>query len=233
MAVEHPPTADTPGVDRAAVTRPRPGPRRSRRRRQVRPHRHPQRARARQRARNGGARRRRHRRAPVPRAARGHDRQPRGVDRVGLDTAIRCAVTFEEAQAIPADSELHCVSRDVEQQMKAVIDAAKEAGDTVGGSFEVIVRGLPIGLGSHVQWDRKLDGRLAQALMSIQAIKGVGIGRGPRRRGPARLEDPRRDPAARRCDDASGGAGHTADEQRRRSRGGHHQRRGPAGDRRT
>jgi chorismate synthase len=89
------------------------------------------------------------------------------------------AVTFDDARAIAADSELRCVSREVEQQMKAVIDAAKEAGDTVGGSFEVIARGVPIGLGSHVQWDRKLDGRLAQALMSIQAIKGVGIGRGP------------------------------------------------------
>jgi chorismate synthase len=90
------------------------------------------------------------------------------------------AVTFDDVLAIPADSELHCVSTDVEQEMKRVIDATKEAGDTVGGSFEVIVRGLPIGLGSHVQWDRKLDGRLAQALMSIQAIKGVGIGIGPR-----------------------------------------------------
>jgi chorismate synthase len=90
------------------------------------------------------------------------------------------AVTFDDVLAIPADSELHCVSKDVEQEMKRVIDATKEAGDTVGGSFEVIVRGLPIGLGSHVQWDRKLDGRLAQALMSIQAIKGVGIGIGPR-----------------------------------------------------
>ena len=88
------------------------------------------------------------------------------------------AVTYEDILAIPATSELHCVSEAVEQHMKAVIDAAKEAGDTVGGSFEVIVRGLPVGLGSHVQWDRKLDGRLAQALMSIQAIKGVGIGRG-------------------------------------------------------
>jgi chorismate synthase len=63
--------------------------------------------------------------------------------------------------------------------MIAEIDAAREAGDTMGGSFEVIARGLPIGLGSHVQWDRKLDGRLAQALMSIPAIKAVGIGRGP------------------------------------------------------
>jgi chorismate synthase len=59
------------------------------------------------------------------------------------------------------------------------IDRAREAGDTAGGAFEVIVRGLPAGLGSYVQWDRKLDGRLAQALMSIPAIKGVGIGLGP------------------------------------------------------
>jgi chorismate synthase len=63
--------------------------------------------------------------------------------------------------------------------MIAEIDAARDAGDTMGGSFEVIARGVPVGLGSHVQWDRKLDGRLAQALMSIPAIKGVGIGRGP------------------------------------------------------
>jgi chorismate synthase len=63
--------------------------------------------------------------------------------------------------------------------MIAEIDRAREAGDTMGGSFEVIVNGVPPGLGSHVQWDRKLDGRLAQALMSIQAIKAVGIGRGP------------------------------------------------------
>jgi chorismate synthase len=63
--------------------------------------------------------------------------------------------------------------------MIAEIDAAREAGDTMGGSFEVIARGVPVGLGSHVQWDRKLDGRLAQAIMSIPAIKGVGIGRGP------------------------------------------------------
>ena len=53
-----------------------------------------------------------------------------------------------------------------------------EAGDTLGGIFEVIVRNLPIGLGSHIQWDRRLDGKLAQALMSIQAIKGVEVGEG-------------------------------------------------------
>src|SRR5439155_2675709 len=61
----------------------------------------------------------------------------------------------------------------------AEIDRARDAGDTMGGAFEVIARNVPPGLGSYAQWDRKLDGRLAQALMSIPAIKGVGIGRGP------------------------------------------------------
>jgi len=89
------------------------------------------------------------------------------------------AVSFEDVENIPGDSALQCVDRAVEQRMIAEIDAAREAGDTMGGSFEVIARGLPVGLGSHVQWDRKLDGRLAQALMSIPAIKAVGIGRGP------------------------------------------------------
>ena len=68
------------------------------------------------------------------------------------------------------------------------IDRARETGDTKGGAFEVIATGLPVGLGSYVQWDRKLDGRLAQALMSIPAIKAVGIGLGPEaamRPGPA------------------------------------------------
>jgi chorismate synthase len=60
-----------------------------------------------------------------------------------------------------------------------VIDRAKEAGDTMGGAYEVIANGVPVGLGSYTQWDRKLDGRLAQALMSIPAIKAVGVGLGP------------------------------------------------------
>jgi len=63
--------------------------------------------------------------------------------------------------------------------MVTEIDNVGELGDTIGGTFRVIVRGVPPGLGSYVHWDRKLDGRLAQALMSIQAIKAVGIGRGP------------------------------------------------------
>src|SRR5579862_1119926 len=89
------------------------------------------------------------------------------------------AVSFEDAKAIPADSPLHCVDSTAERAMIAEIDRARDAGDTMGGSFEVIARGVPPGLGSYAQWDRKLDGRLAQALMSIPAIKAVGIGRGP------------------------------------------------------
>jgi chorismate synthase len=88
-------------------------------------------------------------------------------------------VTFEQARAIPPDSPLRCVDPAVERRMIEEIDRARDAGDTAGGAFEVIARGLPAGLGSYVQWDRKLDGRLAQALMSIPAIKGVGIGLGP------------------------------------------------------
>ena len=90
------------------------------------------------------------------------------------------AVTFEQIAAIPDDAPLHCVDAGAQEAMVAAIDAARAAGDTLGGAFEVVVRGLPAGLGSYVQWDRKLDGRLAQALMSIPAIKAVGIGRGPR-----------------------------------------------------
>ena len=88
-------------------------------------------------------------------------------------------VTFAEARALPEDAPLRCVDEDLQQQMMAAIDEARERGDTLGGAFEIIATGLPIGLGSYVQWDRKLDGRLAQAMMCIHAIKAVGIGIGP------------------------------------------------------
>lgn len=87
-------------------------------------------------------------------------------------------VTFEQAAAIPSTSELHCASAGDERAMMAAIDAAREAGDTLGGAFEVIARGVPPGLGSYTQWDAKLDGRIGQALLSIPAIKAVGIGAG-------------------------------------------------------
>jgi chorismate synthase len=71
---------------------------------------------------------------------------------------------------------LGCVDPEVEQEMKAVVDHAYRTGDTVGGIFEVVAHGLPPGLGSHITWDSRLDGRLAQAIVSIQAVKGVEIG---------------------------------------------------------
>ena len=89
------------------------------------------------------------------------------------------SVPFERASALAADAPLRCVDADVERRMIEEIDRARESGDTRGGAFEVIARGVPIGLGSYIQWDRKLDGRLAQALMSIPAIKAVGVGIGP------------------------------------------------------
>jgi len=89
-------------------------------------------------------------------------------------------------------SDLACADPTAEQAMRDAIREAAHAGDTLGGVFEVVAMGLPPGLGSHVQWDKKLDGRLGQALMSIQAIKGVEIGVGfeaARRRG-SQVHDP-------------------------------------------
>lgn len=81
---------------------------------------------------------------------------------------------FQRAEA----SEVRCADDEASEKMKALIDQAKQEGDTLGGIFEVVATGVPPGLGSHVHWDRKLDARLAQALMSIQAIKGVEVGLG-------------------------------------------------------
>jgi chorismate synthase len=98
------------------------------------------------------------------------------VGHVRLD---RCA-NWETIRAISADLEspLRCVDASVQKRMMAEVDAALKAGDTVGGIFEVVAHSVPVGLGSHAQWDEKLDGRLAQALMSVQAVKGVEIGAG-------------------------------------------------------
>jgi len=75
-------------------------------------------------------------------------------------------------------SPVRCLDPEAEREMIARIDAAQAAGDTLGGVVEVLALGVPVGLGSHVSWDRKLDGRLAQALMSIPAVKGVELGLG-------------------------------------------------------
>lgn len=88
-------------------------------------------------------------------------------------------------------SEMYCCDPRAEVEMKLAIDVAKAAGDTLGGVVEVQVQGVPAGLGSYVHWDRKLDARLAMALMSIQAIKGVevGIGFEAARRPGSRVHD--------------------------------------------
>jgi chorismate synthase len=90
------------------------------------------------------------------------------------------AASWSEIQAVCAnlDSPLRCVDAPTEARMKQEVDQVLRAGDTVGGVFEVVAHGVPPGLGSHAQWDAKLDGRLAQAVLSIQAVKAVEIGGG-------------------------------------------------------
>lgn len=78
----------------------------------------------------------------------------------------------------PNDSDLNCNDAVAEAKMREVIREAGQAGDTLGGVFEVVVQNMPIGVGTHIQWDKRLDTRLAAAMMSIQAIKGVEIGDG-------------------------------------------------------
>jgi chorismate synthase len=86
--------------------------------------------------------------------------------------------TWEMISSIPDDSPLRCADKNSEAEMIALIDATKEAKDTLGGIFEVVARGVVPGLGSHTQWSKKIDGRLAQAIMCIPAVKAVEIGMG-------------------------------------------------------
>ena len=88
------------------------------------------------------------------------------------------AAAWEELVALSRKDEvlLGCVDAETEARMKEAVDQAYRTGDTVGGVFEVVARGVPVGLGSHVTWDSRLDGRLAQAIVSMQAVKGVEIG---------------------------------------------------------
>ncbi|HVB35302.1 MAG TPA: chorismate synthase [Patescibacteria group bacterium] len=94
--------------------------------------------------------------------------------------SLERAAAWEEIQAVCAnlESALRCVDPDVEAKMKAEVDAVLRAGNSVGGIFEVVAHNVPPGLGSHAQWDEKLDGQLARAVMSIQAVKAVEIGSG-------------------------------------------------------
>jgi chorismate synthase len=110
----------------------------------------------------------------------------------GIRADLGTLPVAKELNPISDASPVRCLDKDAEARMIAEIDAARESKDTVGGIFEVVVDNLPVGLGSHVHWDRKLDGRLAGALMSIHAMKGVEIGLGfetARRRG-SQVHDP-------------------------------------------
>ncbi|MGE6229389.1 chorismate synthase [Paenibacillus chitinolyticus] len=100
------------------------------------------------------------------------------VVRIGEVEAKSPQLPIDELIAITEASPVRVTDPEAEAAMIAAIDAAKTDGDTLGGIVEVIVEGAPVGLGSHVQWDRKLDGRIAQAVLSIQAFKGCEIGIG-------------------------------------------------------
>ena len=98
----------------------------------------------------------------------------------------------EDLNAAVDGDPVRCLDAEASARMTAAIDRAKEEGDTLGGVFEVVATGVPVGLGSYVSWDTKLDGRLAGAMMSIQAVKGVEIGLGfeGARRPGSRVHDP-------------------------------------------
>jgi chorismate synthase len=100
------------------------------------------------------------------------------VAEIGDVVANHAGMSPDAIFAAAEVSEVRVADSDAERRIIASIDDCKKRGDTLGGIVEVVTTGLPPGLGSHVHWDRKLDGRLAHALMSIQAVKGVEIGLG-------------------------------------------------------
>jgi len=100
------------------------------------------------------------------------------VIRIGTISARELNLAPEEISRRAAGSDVSCADPAAEEMMKQEIDRAKADGDSLGGVFEILVTGLPVGLGSHAHYDRRLDGRLAQGLMSIQAVKGVEVGIG-------------------------------------------------------
>jgi chorismate synthase len=99
-----------------------------------------------------------------------------GVRSLGPLGAERPTPTWEAVVAVDDASPMRAIHRDLEPEMVALVDRAKEEGDTLGGAVTVVAHNVPPGLGSHVHWDEKLDGRLAQAVMSVPAVKAVEIG---------------------------------------------------------
>ena len=110
-----------------------------------------------------------------------------GIEVLSHTTAIGNArvpqgfmVSWEQLEAIRNDDVARCVIPDLGEAMVREIEKAQKDGDTIGGTFEVVARGVPLGLGSHTAWDTRLDGRLAQAVMCVNAVKAVEIGQGVR-----------------------------------------------------
>jgi len=108
-----------------------------------------------------------------------------GIEILSHTTAIGDArvpsgfvVSWEQLESVRNDDVVHCVLPDVAAAMVQEIEKAQKDGDTIGGTFEVVARGVPLGLGSHTGWDTRLDGRLAQAVMCVNAVKAVEIGQG-------------------------------------------------------
>ncbi len=100
------------------------------------------------------------------------------VTRIGKVSVQKVKPEFDEIKQLSEVSEIRCWDEETSQKMKEEIDKAKAEGNTVGGEFEIIYRNLPVGLGSYVHYDRALDGLIAQAVMSIPAVKSVEIGVG-------------------------------------------------------
>jgi len=100
------------------------------------------------------------------------------VIRIGSTTVEGKPIFNEEFRSIIQQSKVFCMNKSASEKMCKEIDKAREDGDTLGGVFEVAIKGVPVGLGSHAHWDRRLDGRLAAVLMSIPGVKAVEIGNG-------------------------------------------------------
>jgi len=110
-----------------------------------------------------------------------------GIEVLSHTTAIGSArvpedfsPSWQQLESIRDDEVVHCILPEVAEEMVREIERAQKDGDTIGGTFEVVARGVPVGLGSHTGWDTRLDGRLAQAVMCVNAVKAVEIGQGVR-----------------------------------------------------
>ena len=121
------------------------------------------------------------------------------VELGGVPAPAGLVPTADDVAALD-DDPVRCLDPAASEKMVAAIDQAHKDGDTLGGVVEVVVHGLPPGLGSHVHWDRRIDAKLAGALMGIQAIKGVEVGDGFELAATPGLAGARRDRADRRRD---------------------------------